>query len=598
LPPIVPAPPSPSSPTAPPGPSAAPRVFHRSFLGFLRSLPGSNQRFWLLVAATGVAGGLGAVLLVHLLRGVQSLVWSHGAGNLEGADAASPPLLRLLVPIAGGVLVTVTALILRRPLGGHGTSGVIEAIWVRYGHLRLSNALVRGTVSIIAVGMGASLGREGALIQGGAATGSYLGERWKLPTDQGRLLVAAGAAAGIAAAYNMPIGASLFGLEVFLGSFALELFGPIVIACVIAVFISRILITEHPTYEIPAYVLGSAPRELIVALAIGLLVGVASALFVRVVDLSAAAVARLPKQLNFFLPPVAMAVLGVVALWYPQVLGNGYTAVNAELLVGLPLGLLLVLPVLKLAMTALCAAFGVPGGMFTPSLFYGAFLGGAIGALAQRIMPGAGSPQAYALVGMCAALAGTTHATVSATVMIFEMTGNYGVVLPLLLASVASTTVSRRLCKESLYTAPLRRRNVALPEMPRPGWLGAAPTRDLVDPDVPRIEPEARFPEVLRRLLELGPGQPLFVCRADGHYVGVIVLEAIRGFIRDESLLDVVVADDIVDRGVAPVAQSGTLPAVALRFSETTMDRLPVVDENGHFVGAVSRSDVLRRGPF
>ena len=589
--------PAPTPPSAA-RPPAAPRVFHRSFLGFLRDLSSASQRFWVLVAATGAAGGLGAVFLVHLLRGVQTLVWSPVPGNLDGADAASPPLVRLVVPIAGGVIVSAVALVLRRPLGGHGTSGVIEAIWARSGHLGLKNALVRGVVSIIAVGMGASLGREGALIQSGAATGSHLAERFKVATDQGRLLVAAGAAAGIAAAYNMPIGASLFGLEVFLGSFALELFGPIVIACVIAVFLSRILIADHPTYQIPAYALGSAPRDLIVSLAVGLILGVASAIYIKVVDLSSAAVARLPRKLIYLLPPIAMAILGVVALWFPQVLGNGYSAVNAELLVGMPIGLLLVLPAIKLAMTALCSSFGVPGGTFTPSLFYGALLGGALGAIAQRIVPGAGPPQAFALVGMCAALAGTTHATVSATVMIFELTGNYGVVLPLLLASVASAAVSKRLSRESLYTAPLKRKNVQLPEMPRPGWLGATPTRDLVVADAPRIEPQARFPEVLRRLLELGPGQALYVCTPDGQYVGLIVATAIGAHLRDEAVLDVVVADDVVDRATLPVALDGPLAGVALRFGETSLERLPVVDDAGRFAGTVSRSDVLRRGRF
>src|SRR5262249_3211476 len=156
------------------------------------------------------------------------------------------PLARVIVCTAGGLLVTVVSLVMRRPLGGHGTSGVIEAIWCKAGHLPLGRSVVRGVLSIILVGMGASLGREGALIQGGAATGSWLGERFRMGTDQVRLLVACGAAAGIAAAYNMPIGASLFGLEVFLGSFALELFGPVVVSCVIATLVSRVLIASHP----------------------------------------------------------------------------------------------------------------------------------------------------------------------------------------------------------------------------------------------------------------------------------------------------------------------------------------------------------------
>src|SRR5262249_41665573 len=157
--------------------------------------------------------------------------------------------------------------------------------------------------------------------------------------------------------------------------------------------------------------------------------GAAAALFVKVVDVTARAAQRIPRRVIVFCPPFAMFALGMVARWYPQILGNGYSAVNAELLVGLPLGLLILLPFLTLAMTALCAASGIPGGMYTPSLFYGALLGGAIGEVAARVIPGgAGPPGAFAIVGMGAALAGTTQAVVSTTVMIFELTGNYGVV--------------------------------------------------------------------------------------------------------------------------------------------------------------------------
>jgi chloride channel protein, CIC family len=587
--------PASSSPVRPPG---APRVFHRTFADFLRDLSRSSQRFWLLVAATGVASGLGAVFLVHLLRAVQALVWP-GAATFDTAGAVSTPLTRILVPLGGGVLVSLVAIAMGRALGGHGTSGVIEAIWIKAGHLSLPRALIRGVVSIIAVGMGASLGREGALIQSGAATGSYFAERFQISTDHKRLLVAAGAASGIAAAYNMPIGASLFGLEVFLGSFALELFGPVVVACVIAVFLSRVLIADHPTYVIAPYVLGSAPRQLIVALIVGILVGVASAFYVKVIDLAAAAATKVPRRLTFLLPPIVMVILGCVAVWFPQLLGNGYSAVNAELLGGMPLGLLVALPFLKLAMTALCSAGGVPGGMFTPSLFYGALLGGALGEVAHRLVPGVGLPQAYALVGMCAALAGTTHATVSATVMIFELTGNYGVVLPLLLASVASALVSRRLVKESLYTAPLLRRNVRLPEMPRPDWLGATPARSLLTLEPPRTLPSTPFAEILARLLSLPAGNALYVCETDGRYVGVILLDVIKAHIADQHLLDMVIAADVVDRRTLPVTIEAALTEVAARFGATpSIDALPVVDEQGHLLGTVSKSDVLRRGRF
>lgn len=554
------------------------------------------RRFWLAVLLTGAAAGLGAVFLVELLHIVESLCWSTGGLN-EAAQSAAPPLRRLLVPLGGGVLVATIAHFMRQPLSGHGTAGVLEAIWVTSGRLPLIRTILRGITSIVAVGMGASLGREGALIQGGAACGSALARRLSLPADQVRLLVACGASAGIAAAYNVPIGATLFGLEVLLGSFALELFGPIVISSVMATIISRILIFSHPTYEIPSYDLHLV-RQLLCAPVIGVAIGAASALFVRVVDGTVGLVERLPRRWSPLLPPLGMGVLGVMALYFPQLLGNGYDAVNAELLSGLPLGLLLLLPILKLVTTSSCSASGVPGGMFTPSLFYGALLGGAVGWAAQRILPEAGPPSAYALVGMGAALAGTTHAALSATVMIFELTGNYGVILPLMLATVTSALVSRRLSPESLYTAPLQRRKVRLPERPRPEWLGATPARAVLRREAPRIDPIAHFEEVLMRLYALPAGQDLYVVGAGDRLLGVITLDALKNHIADQRLLGVVIAADIMDTRVPPVRDDDTLTVVARRFGETWLDKLPVVDEAGRLLGTVWATDVLRRGRF
>ena len=577
-------------------PPGAPRVYNRTIQDFLRDLSAPVRRFWIAVVLTGALAGLAAAIFVQLLEVVQALSWGNG-GIHEASEAAAHPVRRLIITTAAGVLVAGLAWAMRQPLSGHGTAGVIEAIWVTSGRLPLARTIVRGITSIVCVGMGASIGREGALIQGGAAAGSSLGRRFGLSTDQVRLLVACGASAGIAAAYNMPIGGTLFALEVLLGSFALELFGPIVVSSVTATLISRMLIFNHPTYEIPAYEL-SLPRQLLLAPLIGVVIGAASALFVRVVDVSHATIARLPRRLVMVLPIVGMGMLGVIAVWWPQVLGNGYEAVNAELLGGLPLTLLLVLPFLKLAVTALCSSSGIPGGMFTPSLFYGALLGGAVGQIAQQVLPAAGPPSAYALVGMGAALAGTTHAALCATVMIFELTGSYGVILPLMLATVIATAVSRHLVPESLYTAPLRRRNVRLPERPRPEWLGQTPARALVKPDAPRIEPTARFEEVLLRLYSLPAGHDLYVVGERDRLLGVVALDALKAHIADQKNLSMVIAADVMDTTIAPVGLDEPLSAVAKRFAETYLDKLPVVDGDRNLVGSIAASDVLRRGRF
>nr|WP_305794158.1 chloride channel protein [Myxococcus landrumus] len=584
-----------STETGPPGFSVT-RRFHHSVRDFLRSLTGMEKRFWLLVVAVGLIAGLGAAGLLKVLRFTQELFWRSEAEDFLSGVVAAPSWRRMLIPLLGGALVTLLSLVVGQPLRGHGTAGIIESIWVRSGRLPLHRALLRGLVSILAVAMGAPLGREGALLSTGAASGSALAQWLGLNAGQTRLLVACGASAGMASAYNVPIGAALFGLEVLLGSFAMELFGPIVVSCVVATLVSRVLIADHPSYVIPGYTL-LHPRELLLALVLGVLLGGASALYVRGINVMSDLLDRVSSWLAPFLPLLAMGVVGVVAVWLPQLLGNGYDAVNAALLGRMSLTLLLVLPLAKLALTSLCAGAGVPGGLFTPSLFFGALLGGAFGMLSERLFPGSAPSGAYALLGMGAVLAGTTHASVSAVLLIFELTGDYPLVLPLMLSAVVSAAISRRLEPESLYTSVLNRRNVRMPAT-IPHWLRQEGARALLKPVSKRVSPSAPFQEVVALLLELPAGEDLYVTDEAGRYRGALVLDELKGHLPDHSLLQATIAEDIMDTQVKPITPEMSLSEVAARFAQTALERLPVVDSGRRLLGTISKMDVLRQGTF
>src|SRR5262249_32386310 len=210
------------------------------------------------------------------------------------------------------------------------------------------------------------------------------------------------------------------------------------------------------------------------------------ALYVRVIDDFPTWLDRLPKVARPALPVLALGVTGVVALRFPEVLGNGYDAVNTVLFNQVGLGLLIILPLCKMLLTGLCAGAGVPGGLFTPSLFFGALLGGALGHFAGWLWPGSAPPGTYALLGMAGVLAGTTHGAVSAVLILFELTGDYDLILPLMLVCAVSAEVSRRVERDSIYTAVLRRRNIALPEVPRPEWLRVTRVGERMRVDVDR----------------------------------------------------------------------------------------------------------------
>jgi len=569
------------------------RVFHDTLGGYLRELSPPSRRFWVLVPLTGIIAGIGAVAGVHFMELVQSLAW-HGSGSLLDVTQGAPWWRRLIVPTLAGVLIVLVSLGLGPAAEGHGSSEILESIWVRSGRVPLRAALARGFLTLVAVAMGASVGREGALIYFGAAAASWLGRRANVDADQLKLLVACGASAGIAAAYNTPIGGALFGLEVFLGGLALELYGPIIFATVSATLISRALLEDHPSYVIPPYKLNNA-REIGLYLVLGALVGVVSAIFVRTVESSARWSSAMPRPIRRILPILALAILGAAGIVYPQLFGNGYDTVNMALVGALPLGLILALPLAKLAVSVLCASSGVPGGLFTPSLFVGALTGAAFGSLAHFLWPHVvPSTGGYVLVGMAAILAGSTHATMAAALMLFEMTGSYGVILPLLAACVVSAVVSRALAPESIYTAPLKRKGVELPRITRPAWMQRTGVASLVRIDAPKVEPQTRLADVVTKMSTLPEGDDLFVVGGEGELLGVITLETLREVLADLPELDLVVAADVMERAGA-VSVDASLWEATRRALAAETTRLPVISprQGNRFLGTLAIPDVL-----
>jgi len=570
------------------------RIFHDTLLGYLRGLSSGARRFWLLVPLTGVVAGLGAVVSVHFLHLVQRLGWGEPEDLLRAAQHAHWTR-RLITPFVGGVIVVGAELLFRAPAGGHGTASLIEAIWARRGVVRLRWAVLQGFLCLIVVGLGASLGREGALVYFGAAAGSWLGRRFGIEGDRLKLLVACGASAGIAAAYNTPIGGALFGLEIFLGGLALELYGPLIFSSVAATLVSRALLFDHPSYVIPHYRLEHA-GELGLYLVMGIVIGALSALLVTTVEHSARLVALVPPRFRRWLPLPALALVGAVGLIFPEIYGNGYFTVNQALAGGLPVRLLLILPLVKLLTSVLCASSGAPGALFTPSLFIGGLAGGAFGWAAHLVLPGVvGSTGGYVLVGMGAILAGSTHATLAAALLLFELTGSYDLILPLLAASVVSTAVSRALTAESIYTAPLHRRGVELPRITRPAWMQREGVRSLVREDAQTVQLDAKLDDVLVGLAGLGDSEDLFVLDRDGRLRGAIAIEDVRDALVDQPDLQLIVAADLV-RPAQAISVDASLWDVTRRALQGGAGRLPVLSprQGNRFVGTVSIREVLQ----
>ncbi len=407
-------------------------------------------RFWLAVLFTGVSTGIGAAALTRLLEAVQHFAWSGSATNILDAAQHASPLRHIVVLLAAAVLTGVGQLILKQLSSGNGID-TTAAIWFHAGRMPALRTLGSAVLSVLLVGMGVSLGREGAPKQAGAVFANFFSDRKRLSDEQRRLLVACGAGAGMGAAYGVPLGGALFALEVMRGKLALRYVLPALFASTIATGVSWFALPDAPTYVIPAFV--SSASIILWALAVGPIAGLASVGYVRMVTW---ADRHRPKGWRRLVAPIiVIGALGILSIRLPQILGNGKDLSQLAFTGQVAPLLLLVLLALKPAATILCMRSGAPGGMFTPSLTAGALLGGVLGHLWSNFWPGA-PPGLFALLGAGAVLGATTQGPISAVVLMMELTGrDRSFILPLLLAVGMATIVARSVEPRSIYDARL-----------------------------------------------------------------------------------------------------------------------------------------------
>jgi H+/Cl- antiporter ClcA len=433
-------------------------------------LAGYSARFWGAVVAIGVATGLAGAGFIALLNLVERVAWGRTASQFLAAVTAASPARIIVVLFIAGLLAGAGALIWRRAQGSGGGE-VSEALWSHSGRIELIPSLLRGVVSIVTVGMGASLGREGAPQLAGAAFASELCERaHSFSQRDRRLLVAAGAGAGMAAVYNVPLGGALFALEVLLGTLALPLVLPALLTSLTATAVAWIVVPTHATYALPGF--GVAARQVFWALIAGPLAGLAAVLWLRLVPRANHARPS-SRSARLLAPVVVFVAVGALAIQYPQLLGNGKDLTQVVFAGKLSVGLIAVLLILKPLVTSACLGSGAPGGLFTPTLALGVLFGSLLGHGWSELWPGspAGS---YAVIGGGAVLAAAMQGPLAATVLMLELTHSSGTLtVPLLLAAGLATVVARLANAPSIYSARLAEpdRAPAPPPEPLPGQV-------------------------------------------------------------------------------------------------------------------------------
>ena len=418
-----------------------------------------TQRFLLLSICIGVFAGL---LVVCFHFAIDLVSWS-ALGTPIGRNRVAT----VLAPVLGGGFAALLVLLVFHAAAGSGLTHTKAAVYVSDGYVPFRTVVAKFMACATSIGTGNSLGPEDPALQMGAGVASWLGRAFALPKEHLRLIVPVGAAAGIAAAFNTPITAVLFVIEEVIASWNASVLGSIVLSAVSAVVVSRWFLGNEPLFRVPAFEL-THPSELAVYALVGLVGGLLGTLFVRSLGVLRGRLADSSRSSRLLQPFVAGAVVGTVGLMLPQVMGAGYRSIDGALHDEFGWQLMIVLAMGKMVATAVCFAAGTPGGMFAPTLFTGAMIGGGIGALAQLYWPVPTSPpSAYVLVGMGTFFAAVFRAPMTSIFMVFEVSASYVIILPVMVANLVAYLVARKLHPVTFFEMVAAQDGLQLPSQER-----------------------------------------------------------------------------------------------------------------------------------
>ena len=571
-----------------------PRYFQNLFAVQLYRLRMTEHTFMVIVAMLiGILGGFGAIFFRFAIEFFQRIFYGNWKYTLDYA-LQLPWYIKLFAPAIGGLIVGPIVFYFAREAKGHGVPEVMESIVLRGGTIRPRVMIAKIVASAVCIGSGGSVGREGPIVQIGSAIGSTFGQILKVTGSHLRTLVACGTAAGIAATFNAPIAGALFAMEIILSDFAISQFSPIVVSSVAATVVSRHFLGDFPAFVIPHYELVSV-FEMIPYVVLGILAAFVALAFIIFVykaeDLFDSI--RVP---GFLKPVFGGLAIGAIGIYFPHIFGVGYNTISLALENRLTWHLLLFLVFLKLAATSITIGSGGSGGIFAPSLFLGATLGGLVGTIVHTLFPSyTASSGAYALVGMGAVAAGAMHAPITSIMIIFELTNDYRIILPLMITCIISVLITSRLKKDSIYTLKLSRRGIDLFKGQEINVLRSLHVEQVMKSDYEQVFADTPY-RILMDLTVRSSHLNFFVVDREKHLLGVISIHDMRKSLYESDVLEsIAVAYDLMVPVRYYFTPHDTLDTVIMAFSEIYIDELPVVkDEQGkQLVGSISKDDVI-----
>jgi CIC family chloride channel protein len=571
-----------------------------------RLLHSPSDAFFIGTAVVvGIGTGIGAVLFRYLIQAVEWVGYDWFPRLTSGWGTAYV----VIIPAIGGLIVGPLIYFFAREAKGHGVPEVMEAVALRGGRIRPVVAIVKSLASAISIGSGGSVGREGPIVQIGSALGSTLGQKMGLSDDRIRNLVACGAAGGIAATFNAPIAGVVFALEIILGEFSVKYFSSVVVSAVTASVIGRVVFGDVPAFLIPVEYGIHSLWEFAFYPLLGVLAAGVGAFFVRFLYWAEDLFAKWKAIPEWVQPAVGGGLLGIMALVYPrltgvtwthvpQVYNVGYDVIEAALANQLTLKVVLVLLVLKMLATSLTIGSGGSGGVFAPGLFMGAMFGAAFEMSLKLVFPNLLAPAgAYALLGMGAFFAATAHAPLTAVLILFELTGDYRIMLPLMLTVVIATLVAQKLLKgESIYSLKLTRRGVRLQRGRDIDVMQGVLVSEVMSRDINTVAKDIMLKE-LSTIFNRSHDNGLAVLDDHGKLWGMVTISDLEQAINKGTPLSTTTVAEISTRhaNLLKAYPDENIGEALNRMSRRGYGRLPVVsrEDEQHLIGLIQRRDII-----
>jgi CIC family chloride channel protein len=559
-------------------------------------LPGENTRMVFIAAFIGVMAGLGNIVFRTVTEFVHKQIFERGWELFRLGEGGLHLLLLPLLPMAGMVLLIPLSLLFPGQVNGYGFTQFLRKVNLEGGFIRFRTIVLKILATSLTIGTGGSAGVEGPIAHVGGAIGSQVGRFFRVSGSLMKVYIAAGSAGAVAAIFNAPIAGVFFSAEiVLLGTYEFSSFAALVISSAMATVVSRGYYGELPAFPIPAYHLVNPLLEIPLYGFMGILIGLVAVFHIRffyyIRDFFDAL--KIHPQVK---PVMGALCLGVIAIGFPQVMGNGYEYIG-EILSGRGVFLLMLMLIfVKIIATAITIGSGGAGGVFAPALFIGAVVGGAFGAVVHHFLPGlTASPGAYAAVGIGAFLAAATHSPLTAIFLLFEMTGNYLIIIPIMLASIIGTAVAGRLYRDSIDTVDFTREGIDIHEGRETAIMKSIRVGKAITEDVDFISESANINQLLQ-IFRIAKGSFYFPVVDDhGQLSGVISMQDVKNILHDKDLRLSNTVGDICTRDVITLTPDDNLYTAMTLFDVKGIEEIPVVESHNDrwVLGMLKRRDVL-----